>query len=490
MNKIFNKILLMFSVAIIGIITLIWVLQYSSLDKYYQFKMYDIMEENIILINDIIDETGSIDSNMDEIEGIIKENEFDLRIFKFEDDKIVIDSIIGYRNENLFTRISEIRNVENLINIHIEDINKGDVIKTDGREIREEGRSIQSIKDREALTLIMRIDDRLYVGQSQAIEISNVANITAELFLIILILGLGVGLIISYVLAKKISRPINQLNNITKKMIGGDLKTRYKEQRKDEIGELGKNYNILIDRLESTINKLELELEKERSIDSMRKEFIARISHEYKTPISIIKGYTEALEDDMFEDESDRKKFINTIKLETEKMEIMTKEILDLSVINSGNLILEIERVNFIEYLNAIIEKINYIYCAKGYEVIKEYEQDRFKKIGVMIDTFKIEQVITNLMKNGLEHSNDGKIYINFKTNKGNMYIYIRNKSYDIKENQLKDIWNSFYKPKENKSGQGLGLAIVKGILDKYGSDYGNYKDKDDIVFYFSLKIE
>ena len=308
-------------------------------------------------------------------------------------------------------------------------------------------------------------------------------------------------IIVSYV-SRKFTDPILELNAIAKKMANLDFSHKYKlTGADDEINNLGKSINLMSDKLEKTIKQLrstnielEKDIEEKSQIDEMRKSFISDVSHELKTPIALIQGYSEGLLENVNSDEESRKFYAEVILDETNKMDKLVKQLLELMKLEYGKREFNDTEFNIVELEKEVVRKSKVMLEERNVEVEFETEDE----INVTADDFYIEQVISNYLTNAIKHVKevDGKkiIRITNKINKKNnkVRISVFNTGDKIAEENINRIWNRFYKIDEsrnrNDGGTGIGLSFVKAIMNNYKNDYGVTNKEDGVEFYFELE--
>ncbi len=330
----------------------------------------------------------------------------------------------------------------------------------------------------------------------ESVEISN-----QTLILIGIIILLISGFIASYI-SKKFTTPIVQLNDITNKMARLDFSQRYRTlDTDDEINELGKNINEMSDKLERTIkqlreNNIELEkdIEEKSKIDEMRKQFISDVSHELKTPIALIQGYAEGLIENVNTDDESRKFYAEVILDESNKMDELVKQLLELMKLEYGKREFNNANFNIIELINEVIRKCDVMIKERNIDIKFNYD----KPVLVYADNFYIEQVITNYFTNAIKHAREvngeKQIEINInKTEENKIRISIFNTGDNISDEDISKIWGRFYKidssRNRNEGGTGIGLALVKAIMNNYKNDYGVINKKNGVEFYFELDM-
>lgn len=331
----------------------------------------------------------------------------------------------------------------------------------------------------------------------ESVEISNRFLYTMAVFVIII-----AAIIVSFV-SKKFTKPIVELNDIAKKMSNLDFSTKYIEtDTEDEINNLGKSINTMSDKLETTINRLkssnlelERDIEEKSKIDEMRKSFISDVSHELKTPIALIQGYSEGLLENVNKDEESRKFYAEVILDEAGKMDKLVKQLLELMNLEYGKREFNNKPFNIIELEKEVLRKSTVMIEEKNIQV----EFDENEHIEVIADDFYIEQVITNYITNAIKHAQEinGDKQISIKnevnTEKGTVRVKVFNSGENIKEEDSGRIWNRFYKGDESRNREdgstGIGLSIVKAIMNNYQKDYGFQNKVDGVEFYFELSL-
>ncbi len=305
--------------------------------------------------------------------------------------------------------------------------------------------------------------------------------------------------ILAYYVSRSFTKPIQELNEIAKGITELDFSKKYAGTATDEIGVLGSSINQLSDSLRTKIqelNSINLELEKDiektSKIAEMRNQFVSDVSHELKTPISLIQGYAEGLVDGVITDEEDKKYYLEVILDEANKMSKLTKELLDLSNLEYGNNELTIETFNIVELITNILKKNEIIFKEKSMNVTFEHESDSTLVLG---DVFRIEQVLTNYINNALKHVDEKNILkITLVQKNEHVKVTVFNSGKNISEENLSRIWTKFYKEDFSRnretSGSGIGLSLVQAIMKKHNNKYGVNNTADGVEFWFELNIE
>ncbi|MDR1764554.1 MAG: HAMP domain-containing histidine kinase [Lachnospiraceae bacterium] len=325
--------------------------------------------------------------------------------------------------------------------------------------------------------------------------------------------GLAVMLVsfaIIYVITGRITLPIKELAQLSQKISDLDFTAKYTGVSQDEIGVLGRSMNKLSERLEETIEELRAanleltrDIELKTQVDEMRKEFIANVSHELKTPIALIQGYAEGLTEGMASDEESRNYYCHVIMDEAGRMNKMVKELLALSAIESGNDQPVMGTFDLAQLAKDVVASMEIVLSQKGAKVIFEAGGPVY----VVADEFKIKQVIINMLNNAINHL-DGAMEITVGVGDradgavdaaevagaphGSVRLFVHNTGAPIPDESLEHLWTKFYKVDKARTraygGTGIGLSIVKAILDSHHQGYGVYNTQDGVTFWFTLE--
>ncbi len=320
-------------------------------------------------------------------------------------------------------------------------------------------------------------------------------SISNRFLIYMAIIGFIITVILTFIIAKMITNPILELADISNKMGKLDFTAKYAGNRSDEIQTLGQNMNYMSDRLEKAIYELQEanellkeDIKRKEAIDEMRKDFIANVSHELKTPIALIQGYAEGLNEGLCEDEESRKYYTEVILDESEKMNKMVKQLLTLSSLESGNSILHKENFNLTSLIESVLGSISILIGEKNVNI--EFDSD--KEIFLNADEFKIEEVVTNYISNSIHHVRDsGEIKINVSDDGENITFSVYNTGNPIPEKDLNNIWEKFFKVDKAHSraygGSGIGLSIVKAIVEAHNGTVAVRNIIDGVEFSFKI---
>lgn len=483
------KLFLMLSLIILLIILFLILVNNFVFGEFYLYSKTQSLKSVYEVINDYYNSGANIDIDS-ELEKIAIKNNFDILI---RNDQ----------NINVFTSNKDFFSTLGQMNEMTSSINAGQIIEQD------EKYNIKKMKDIKTgisyVLLSSQLDNGylLYIripltSIEESVKISNNFLYLMAGFTILIS-----AVIVSFV-TRKFADPILELNSIAKKMANLDFSHKYRiTDADDEINNLGKSINVMSDKLERTIKQLrrtnielEKDIEEKSKIDEMRKSFISDVSHELKTPIALIQGYSEGLLENVNTDEESRKFYAEVILDETNKMDKLVKQLLELMTIEYGKREFNDNKFNVVELEQQIIIKSQVMLQEKEAKM----ELVSPEEINVIADDFYIEQVISNYVTNALKHvkevngENYIKIYNEVNVERNKVRIKVFNTGDNIKEEDMARIWNRFFKADESRNrddgGTGIGLSFVKAIMNNYKNEYGVVNKENGVEFYFDLDLE
>lgn len=316
------------------------------------------------------------------------------------------------------------------------------------------------------------------------------------------IIAIIIAIIISIILSRKISLPIENITREAKLLEKGRYDLDIPETKYYET--------------ENLRNVLNLSAIKLKEKDTFQKNIIANVSHDLKTPLSIIKAYTEKIKDITGNNKEKREKDLNVISNETDKLSLLISNMLDLSKLDTGDYVLNKTNFNILQTINSTINRFKIICEDKNIKINlmlnnKNINKNKDKNIInnivnnneliILADELKISQVLYNLISNAVKYSNENSFInininynnINNKNHNKTLIIAIQDFGKGIKKENLPYIFDKYYKSddeeKENKiSSTGLGLSIVKSILEKHNFEYGvKSKENKGSIFWFKI---
>ena len=225
--------------------------------------------------------------------------------------------------------------------------------------------------------------------------------------------------------------------------------------------------------------------------DELRRDLMANVSHDLKTPLTMIKAYAEMIRDISYKDQDKMNEHLSIIVDETDRLTVLVNDILDLSRMQSNADSLSIEKFDLADDIKTIVNR---------YQIIKETEKytinlDMPNSIMIKADKKKLNQVIYNLINNAINYTGDDKtVTVRVTRHKKYYLVEIIDTGKGIKESEIPYIWNKYYKNDKNHQrnvvSTGLGLSIVKEILELHDYEYGVKSVlKKGTTFYFKIKI-
>ncbi len=365
--------------------------------------------------------------------------------------------------------------------------NKGCVIgdrKTSEEYIE---RFVNSEKDEDSLFLYSRrfgnktivkaikYDEKTYIFLNSSLQPLDASiMLLKSQFGYIVLITLVVSIIISYVLSRIISKPIIKLSNSAKEIANGNFNVSFDT-----------NTNLL--EVKELANALELAKNELSKTEELRRDLMANVGHDLKTPLTMIKAYAEMTRDFDNLPEKKEKENLNIIIEETDRLNVLVSDILDLSKMQSKTYELKIEKFDLDDLIRSIIKRYYILIDNEGYEFIYNNK----KSIYIEADKKRIEQVIYNLINNAINYTGeDKKVYINIKEENKKIIVEIKDTGKGIDQKDIKYIWNKYYHDEKNHKrstiGTGLGLSIVKSILESHKYKYGvkSVKGKGSIFFF------
>lgn len=297
--------------------------------------------------------------------------------------------------------------------------------------------------------------------------IQETISILKKQLSIITFVSLIIGTLLALLFAKHFTKPILKITDTSRKIAKGDFTVNVKLDSKDEIGVLG-----------DTINDMAVQL---GQIEKLRREFIANISHELKTPISLITAYAELVKDMDFDNEDNNDKYLQIVIDEANRLNSMVEDILYLSKMEADYPKLNLVKFPVIEIIQSVLEKLDFFAYRKNIKINLDIDHEN---LYVYADKEKIHQVFYNIINNAINHSyENSQVTIKATSIDSKIRVEIIDNGRGIPKKDLPYIWDRFYKVdksrKRDSSGTGLGMAIVKNILEAHGFKYGIESELD-----------
>ncbi|MED3319410.1 sensor histidine kinase [Bacillus wiedmannii] len=350
------------------------------------------------------------------------------------------------------------------------------------KEIRING--IQYIETIKPIIKNGQVQEILYTLSSLQ-PLTKASDLMSDYYIYIIAFVLVLSLIVSFYYSRIITKPLLKINEATKKIMEFKFQDQLSIKSKNEIGELSSNINQLSARMEGYINQLKDDLEKEKQLEQTRKDFIAGVSHELKTPLSVMQVSASMLQDGIAPEMNQY--YWEALEKEIEKMNVLIDEMLNLAKYQSGTYQIQMEQFFIGRMIHQVQNNLHVQIHEKSLQI-----KTNIDDVCVKGKANLLEQVITNLFTNAIRYTNTGQtIVIEVKEEEYGVYIGFENKGSHITEENIEKIWDQFYRVDKSRKrvcgGTGLGLSIVKNIFELHDAEYGVTNTEDGVLFYFRL---
>lgn len=416
-NKLNTKLIINFLILIFILVLSIWFFQIFLLNSSYKLFRKNDIKNSFNQINDIKD--------VKKLEKI--ENTNDSYIYVYDNSRNLV-----YESNNLLPRGVEKEIISVILLSNFKQIDKDIYLTRLDSNYNLYGNII---------------DDYFVIFVSRLDPIESTTSIMSRQLIYVTIISIIISIIISLRLSKRLSLPIKNINDKSKELGKGNFDIEFNEDEYLEVKELSITLNETTKRL------------KEK--DKLQKEIISNVSHDLKTPLTIIKGYAEVIKD-VKGNKKDRDIKLNNIINEVDNLNSMINNLLETSKLELDTY-LELNNTDISKIVDKVINRLDKIIMDKN--IIIKYDKH---KLMSNVDKNKIEQVIYNLLINAINHvGKDNTIIININNNT----LEIINHGKGIEDTT--HIFDKFYTTHNSKTSNGLGLYIVKTILDKHNIKYG-----------------
>ena len=472
------------SLLVAGAILLCWVLNTTLLPRYYMHNKKEVLMENY--------QTISNASAQNELES----DEF----------AVTFDNLCS--NGNIMALI--LQQDGKVLRSSVNDL---DALRTEFWDVLLHGDKMEVLYSNKQYQLLQKTDTRLdseylvlvgvlengdMVLMRTAVEsIRESAAISNRFLLFAGAAAIVASILVAFFTTRHITKPLQQLTDISKRMVDLDFNAKYETDQSNsyEVEDLGNHINRLSENLERTISELKTanvelqdDIEKKIQIDEMRKEFLSNVSHELKTPLALIQGYAEGLQECINDDAESREFYCEVIIDEADKMNRMVKKLLTLNQLEFGNDQVIMERFDMTELIRGVANSTRILMEQKGIRLELENSEEAW----VWGDEFKVEEVITNYMSNAINHADGEKLIRVFYTrSEDKLRVSVFNTGQPIPEEDIEKIWVKFYKVDKARTreygGSGIGLSIVKAIMDSFHQRCGVINHEDGVEFWMEL---
>lgn len=325
---------------------------------------------------------------------------------------------------------------------------------------------------------LMKDSGNCLVIVSSIDPIDATTSVLQNQLLYVTFIALLIASIVSVFISRRLSKPIKNINETAKKLAMGNYDVKFEKAGYKELDDLSDTLNFATKELGKT--------------DKMKKEIIANVSHDLRTPLTMIKAYSEMVRDLSGDNKEKREEHLKVIIDETDRLTTLVNDMMDISKIESGLLMLNKENLDLSKLVIDIVERFKLANKSEDLNLVAQVPKEVFVKA----DKSKIQQVLYNLISNAINHSGDSKeIKVKITSTQKKVKISVIDNGIGIKKEDLPHIWSRYYKAaksfKRPNSGSGLGLSIVKNILDIHGAAYGVESEyKKGATFWFELDKE
>ena len=472
------------SLLVAGAILLCWVLNTTLLPRYYMHNKKEVLMENY--------QTISNASAQNELES----DEFAVTFDNLCSNGNIMALILQQDGKVLRSSVNDL----DALRTEFWDV----LLHGDKMEVLYSNKQYQLLKktdtrlDSEYLVLVGVLENGDMVLMRTAVEsIRESAAISSRFLLFAGAAAIVASILVAFFTTRHITKPLQQLTDISKRMVDLDFNAKYESDQSNsyEVEELGNHINRLSENLERTISELKTanvelqdDIEKKIQIDEMRKEFLSNVSHELKTPLALIQGYAEGLQECINDDAESREFYCEVIIDEADKMNRMVKKLLTLNQLEFGNDQVIMERFDMTELIRGVANSTKILMEQKGIRLELENSEEAW----VWGDEFKVEEVITNYMSNAINHADGEKLIRVFYTrSEDKLRVSVFNTGQPIPEEDIEKIWVKFYKVDKARTreygGSGIGLSIVKAIMDSFHQRCGVINHEDGVEFWMEL---
>lgn len=485
-GSITRQIVLVMIGLVAGTVLLCWILNTVFLEGFYSNAKKNMLIDDFSLINDAS-----------------KKNKLDSTDFLLQVDKISANNnltITMMNAEGTVIKSTE-SDYETIRNQFLDIMFKATPI---GKGNTTSGEQYQLFKQQDArfltdyYVLEGTLSDGSFIMLRTPIEsIKESVLISNQFLAYVAVIAVILSAIIAYFMTRRITMPILELTDISKKMIQLDFEIKYKQKGNNEIDQLGLHMNQLSASLEKTIselksanNELILDNTRKTEIDEMRKEFLSNVSHELKTPLALIQGYAEGLQACINDDAESRSFYCDVIMDEADKMNRMVKKLLTLNQLEFGNDQIMMERFDITELIRGIVNSSSILLEQNQISLEFDSKEPTF----VWADEFKVEEVITNYLSNAIHHAaNEKNIRIFYTMKQDCIRVSVFNTGTPIPEEDIDNVWVKFYKVDKARTreygGSGIGLSIVKAIMDSFNRECGVINHENGVEFWLELDM-
>ncbi len=450
-----------------AILILIWLFQVVTLDQYYEFSIKRKIVKASIRISVAFDPDNPSDVSQ-LVEDLAFENGLTIAVTDWNGNIVTVSDfmggysvitssqsylLFGYRNELLKSADRTMFKVFENTRFGTTEMLYGTVLSSP------------------------QIDSQGYlIFINTSLEpISGTVDIIKEQFIFITLFTFFIALFITMLLSKRLSEPFTHITASANRLATGDYSTRFSKGSYHEINELA-----------DTLNYAAEEISK---VDKLRNELVANVSHDLRTPLTMIRAYAEMIRDISGDNPEKRNEHLKVIIDESDRLSELVNDLLELSKLQSGGMELHKTSFSCHRFLKDVMEKYKLLSEQKGFEFILETDED----VTLYADVSKLKQVMYNFINNAVNYSGDSRRIIVRQINLPNaVRIEVRDFGVGIEKEKLPLIFDRYYRDERTKRdvvGNGLGLSIVKELLELHKFRFGVSSEVGSgSTFWFEIK--
>ena len=451
------KTLLYLSIFSIIILFLLWILQIQFLNVFYE--RYQI--ENIKTIAKKISSVDDLSNNT--VEELAYRYDICIEFYNITEDDVLDKIEINTRNPQCI-----LNNQNKQIQRYKIQLSESNI---DFIKLYSPDHGVKSILYKTT------IDNKPVFLNTTLEDLNTTTSLLRGQLIYITLLLMLLSLIMSVFIARQINKPIIKIISKAKDLGKGE-RIVFEESNIEELDELSQVLTVASTEMNKT--------------NELRRDLLANVTHDLKTPLTMIKAYAEKVRDLSYKDEEKRTKDLNVIIQESDRLNGLVNDLLELSKIESGSFELKTEKYDLIEEINDVMKRYDILQEQEGYR----FELDLPAKAMIRADRHKLDQVLYNLINNAVEHTGDDLLIKISVKSKWDCYIVsITDTGKGIKPEDIPLVWNKYYTKaknhKRNRVGTGIGLTIVKNVLESHEFEYGiDSKINKYTTFYFKIKKE
>lgn len=315
----------------------------------------------------------------------------------------------------------------------------------------------------------------MYIS-SPLVPIDSTTSVLTNQLLIVTVICLLLSVILSWYISSRISKPISEFSRTAQKLAKGDYEVRFVGNGYTEIEHLAETLNYATEEMAKT--------------EALRRDFLANVSHDLRTPLTMVKAYAEMIRDISGKDEKKRRDHSQVIIDEADRLTTLVNDILNLSKLQAGTESIECEKVDLGVLAKVVIERFDIFSTRDGYCFTADIDPDCV----IYGDSKRLEQVLYNLIGNALNYAGENKhVYVFVKKQEHKVNVAVCDTGKGIAPDEIDAVWERYYRASQRKRGvvgSGLGLSIVKNILIAHKAEYGIKSELNrGTAFWFAMPV-